>query len=152
VARGAIRLQDGTPPYDTGPGERPYGAVREIHADPRRRRFARPHALPEHHRGSPSPTTTFHTLGWTRRRPDHDILQAIVTYLYDNYDVFTSFPARPGAGQDMVEWFLSRPKTTYPNASGTPYDFATAFTMLARAFDILPAWRRRTTTWSTTAS
>ncbi|MEX2683577.1 MAG: PKD domain-containing protein [Candidatus Sigynarchaeota archaeon] len=68
--------------------------------------------------------------------PAHEILQAIEAYLYANYDVFTTFPERPGTGQDMVEWFLSRPKTTHPNASGTPYDFATAFTMLARAFDI----------------
>nr|MDO8087552.1 PKD domain-containing protein [Candidatus Sigynarchaeum springense] len=68
--------------------------------------------------------------------PTHAILQAIVTYLYANYDVFTSFPERPGDGQDMIEWFLSRPKTLYPDAGGTSYDFAAAFTMLARAFDI----------------
>ncbi|MBN2152845.1 MAG: PKD domain-containing protein [Candidatus Lokiarchaeota archaeon] len=66
----------------------------------------------------------------------HAILAGIVSYLYANYDVFTTFPERPGDGQDMVEWFLSRPKTTHPNAGGTPYDFATAFAMLARAFDI----------------
>lgn len=66
----------------------------------------------------------------------HTILQAIVAYLYANYDVFTSFPERPASGEDMVEWFLGRPKSTYPNAGGTPYDFAVAFTMLARAFDI----------------
>ncbi len=68
--------------------------------------------------------------------PTHEILAGIVTYLYATYDVFTTFPERPGDGQDMVEWFLSRPKTTFPNAGGTPYDFAAAFTMLARAFDI----------------
>jgi PKD repeat protein len=66
----------------------------------------------------------------------HTILNGIVAYLYANYDVFTTFPERPGSGQDMVEWFLSRPQTSYPNAGGTPYDFAVAFTMLARAFDV----------------
>lgn len=72
--------------------------------------------------------------------PTYEILNNITTYLYSNYDLYTNVPAsgpqRPPAGQDMVEWFLGRPKTTYPNAGGTPYDFAAAFVMLARAFDI----------------
>src|SRR5271157_3848788 len=69
-----------------------------------------------------------------------DILQGIQNYLYSNYDLYTAIPptgpARPPSGQDMVEWFLARTKATNPNAGGTPYDFASAFVMLARAFDI----------------
>ncbi len=64
------------------------------------------------------------------------ILHAIDEYIRSNYDLFATYPERPGAGVDMVEWFLQRPKTSYPNAGGSTYDFAAAFTMLARAFNI----------------
>ncbi len=87
----------------------------------------------------PSFATAFTNLSATfdkASNPTHEILNGIVDYLYDTYDMFTTFPERPGDGQDMIEWFLSRPKTIYPNEGGLPYDFAAAFTMLARAFDI----------------
>ncbi|MHA1847876.1 MAG: transglutaminase-like domain-containing protein [Promethearchaeota archaeon] len=66
------------------------------------------------------------------------IADGIRSYLLSNYDLFTQFPERPGTGEDMIEWFLARNNTAYPDASGTPYDFAAAFTMLARALN-LPA-------------
>nr|MDO8114067.1 PKD domain-containing protein [Candidatus Sigynarchaeota archaeon] len=68
--------------------------------------------------------------------PVNQILQGIGTYLTSRYSLFTGVPERPPAGGDMIEWFLGRPASSFPTGSGTPYDFAAAFTMLARAFNI----------------
>ncbi|MBD3185326.1 hypothetical protein GF325_00745, partial [Candidatus Bathyarchaeota archaeon] len=53
-----------------------------------------------------------------------------------NYTYFIGEPERPDQSEDMIEWFLGRPGLAYPNGSGTPYDFASAFVMLARGFGI----------------
>ncbi|MHA1683117.1 MAG: transglutaminase domain-containing protein [Promethearchaeota archaeon] len=73
------------------------------------------------------------------------IMWVIKNKLEADYSYFTGMPIeRPPSGQDMVEWFLSRPAATFTNGSGTPYDFASAFVLLARAFGI-PA--RMVTGW-----
>ncbi|MBN2155214.1 MAG: hypothetical protein JW776_04170 [Candidatus Lokiarchaeota archaeon] len=60
----------------------------------------------------------------------YDIVEIIRTYLEDNFSVDMSFPfERPGSGDDVVEWFLSR-------GSGLPMDFAAAFVMLCRWFEV----------------
>jgi hypothetical protein len=70
--------------------------------------------------------------------PSNQICNDIFSYLTTNYDQFTTFPQQPANGQNMVDWFLGRPNSipAYKNAGGTSYDFAAAFTMLARSFGV----------------
>ena len=59
-----------------------------------------------------------------------EIMDVVRTHLETNYVVDTTFPfERPGDTDDVVEWFLER-------GSGLPMDFAAAFVMLCRWFEV----------------
>lgn len=66
----------------------------------------------------------------------HRIVDTIQAHLVAHYDLFTGFPERPAASENLIEWFLGRPRATHPGSGGTTYDFSSALVMLARAFGV----------------
>jgi transglutaminase-like putative cysteine protease len=60
----------------------------------------------------------------------YEIAVIIRDYLASNFQIDLSFPLeRPGSSDDIVDWFLGR-------GEGLPMDFAAAFVMMCRWFDI----------------